>query len=220
MSQARIDQLPESHPEYVSSINLCKQIKKFCDASKGLMPLLQSSTNFSEIDSEGSFEKTMEQVNSRFEPTVIHIRPGAKSEQLRKEITQKLCSEHDFMNLDVTELVKGEIMRQTAIGLEMHQMDLTGKPFTAKIIVRMLQKIIYGGRKNQSKFILTNFPENLEQVKEFEACCAKIRTVIYSAGEEPVVEIAGNNLGTLNIDSQFQKEFRLATMNCWDFSVF
>lgn len=42
------------------------------------------------------------------------------------------------MNLDATELIKAEIMRQTAIGLEMHQMDLTGKPFTPRVIVKML----------------------------------------------------------------------------------
>jgi hypothetical protein len=41
-------------------------------------------------------------------------------------------------------------------------MDLTGRPFSANVIVRMLQKIIYGGRKNQSKFILTSFPDNIE----------------------------------------------------------
>lgn len=109
---------------------------------------MQKSTNFAEIDTEGNFDKTLEQVNSRFEPCVIHIRPGAKSEALRKEITQKLCEEHEFMNLDVTDLIKGEIMRQTSIGLEMHQMDLMSKPITANVTVRMLQKIIYGGRKN------------------------------------------------------------------------
>ena len=99
-------------------------------------------------------------------------------------------------------------------------MDMTGRPFSANVIVRMLQKIIYGGRKNQSKFILTSFPDSIDQVNEFEKNCAKIQTVIYSTDESSVVEIAGNNLGSHNIDSQFQKEFRLATMNCWDFSVF
>ena len=34
------------------------------------------------------------------------------------------------------------------------------------------------------------------------------------------MEIAGNNLGAHNIDTQFQKEFRLQTMNCWDYAVF
>lgn len=32
----------------------------------------------------------MEDVNKLFEPTVIHIRPGANSNELRKEITEKL----------------------------------------------------------------------------------------------------------------------------------
>lgn len=54
----------------------------------------------------------------------------------------------------------------------------------------------------------------------FETNCAKIQTVLYSTTDDPVVEIAGNNLGVHNIDTQFQKEFRLQTMNCWDFSVF
>ena len=85
----------------------------------------------------------------------------------------------------------------------MHSMDLTGRAFSANVIVRMLQKIIYGGRKNQSKFILTSFPDNIEQVNEFEKNCAKIQTVIYSTDSESIVEIANNNVGSHNIDSQF-----------------
>ena len=112
--------MDEKDSNYVSSIQLSKDIKKFCESSLDLLPYLKQNTNYAEINTEGNLEKTMEQVNSRFEPCVIHIRPGAKSEGLRKEITAKLCSDHEFMNLDVTELVKGEIMRQTSIGLEMH----------------------------------------------------------------------------------------------------
>ena len=83
----------------------------------------------------------------------------------------------------------------------MHSMDLTGRSFSANVMVRMLQKIIYGGRKNQSKFILSSFPDNIEQVNEFEKNCAKIQTVIYSTDSEPNVEV--NNVGSHNIDSQF-----------------
>lgn len=110
-SQARINSLDEKHPEYVSSIQLSKEIKKFCDSSENLIPYLKDNTNFAEINTEGSFDNTLSQINSRFEPCVIHIRPGAKSEALRKEITGKLCSDHGFMNLDITELIKGEILR-------------------------------------------------------------------------------------------------------------
>lgn len=162
----------------------------------------------------------MELVNGYCEPCVIHVRKGANQDLLRKEITTKLCGEHGFINLDVPELIKQEMDRKTSIGLDMYAQDAKGQAVPPKLVVKMLQNIVYSGMPSHQKFILSNFPENIEQVQEFEACCAKIQTVIYSAGEDPIVEIAGNSLDKHNIDSQFQKEFRLQTMNCWDFSVF
>lgn len=40
------------------------------------------------------------------------------------------------------------------------------------MIVRMLRKIIYSGDTNKSKFILTSFPDIIEQAKEFENNCS------------------------------------------------
>lgn len=104
----------------------------------------------------------MELVNAKFEPCVIHVRPGAKSDALRKEITNRLCAEHGFINVDVPELIRGEINRKTPIGLEMHGLETQGRPIPADLVVRMLQKIVYSGCSGHDKFILTNFPENTE----------------------------------------------------------
>lgn len=86
------------------------------------MPCLKSETNYIEIDTSQSFEKTMELVNKHIEPCVIHIRPGANSNDLRKEITDKLSKIHGFMNLDINALIRDENERKTAIGLEMNSM--------------------------------------------------------------------------------------------------
>jgi hypothetical protein len=64
----------------------------------------------------------MEDVNRHVEPCVIHIRPGANSNDLRKEITEKLSTEHGFMNLDINALIRDENERKTAIGQEMNAM--------------------------------------------------------------------------------------------------
>ena len=58
----------------------------------------------------------MEDVNKLFEPIVIHIRPGANSNELRKEITEELQKNHGFMNLDINFLIRDENERKTAIG--------------------------------------------------------------------------------------------------------
>ena len=181
---------------------------------------MKEHTNFAEVSTEGSFDKTMDLVNSRFEPCVIHIRPGASSNDLRKEITEKLSEEHGFINLDVNALIRDENERKTEIGQEMHSMVQSNRIIPAEMMVRMLKKIIYSGRTDQTKFILTSFPDIIEQAKEFETNCARISAIIYSTTDDPVVEIKNNNLSLFNIDSLFQKEFRLKTMSSWDYSVF
>ena len=84
----------------------------------------------------------------------------------------------------------------------------------------MLKKIMYCGSPEINKFILTNFPDIIEQAKEFEEKCSKIAAMIYPTGTGSIVEIKNNNLSLYNIDSLFQKEFRLKTMSEWSKQLF
>jgi adenylate kinase family enzyme len=172
------------------------------------------------VNTDRTFEKTMEDINKQVEPCVIHIRPGANSNILRKEITEKLSSKHGFFDLDINGLIRDENERKTAIGIEMHQMVQSNRIIPAEMIVRMLKKIIYSGQADLNKFILTSFPDIIEQAKEFEQNCSKIAAIIYSTTEDSIVEIKNNNLSLFNIDSLFQKEFRLKTMCEWDYNIF
>jgi len=90
----------------------------------------------------------------------------------------------------------------------------------ADFIVKMLNKIIYCGQPKQNKFILSNFPDTIDHAKEFEKNCANITAMIYPTGNSATVEIKNNNLSLFNIDSLFQKEFRLKTMNEWSYQLF
>jgi len=164
---------------------------------------LESSTNFVSINTDQSFEKTMQDVNDQIEPTVIHIRPGANSNHLRKEITEKLATGHEWVDLDINALIRDENERKTSIGAEMHQMVQSNRIIPAEMIVRMLKKIIYSGQPHINKFILTSFPDIIEQAKEFETNCARIKAIIYSTAESNIVEIKNNNLSLFNIDSLF-----------------
>lgn len=69
-------------------------------------------------------------------------------------------------------------------------------------MVKMLRRIIYSG-DGRNKFILTGFPEIIEQAQEFEKSCASITAVIFATTHEPVVQIKNNNLTLFNIDSLF-----------------
>ena len=116
-------------------------------------------------------------------------------------------------------LIRDENERRTEIGQEFLQMVQSGKIIPADTIVRMLRKIIYSG-DGRTKFILTSFPDIIDQAREFERACAAISAIIYTTSEptqeNPVVEIKNNNLTLFNIDALFQKEHRLKTMSKWD----
>jgi len=91
-------------------------------------------------------------------------------------------------------------------------MVAAGKIIPAEMIVRMLRKIIYSG-DGRKHFLLSSFPDIIEQAKEFEKSCASITAIIYAAKDENKVEIKNNNLSLFNIDALFQKEFRLKILN-------
>mmetsp|Transcript_30546 Transcript_30546/g.46824 ORF Transcript_30546/g.46824 Transcript_30546/m.46824 type:complete len:245 (+) Transcript_30546:181-915(+) len=210
----------EKADDYVPSTILSQKIKQYHEQAKELLPFLEKSTNFHKVSTEKSFEKTMEDVNKQVEPCVIHIRPGANSNDLRKTITEQLHSQHGFINLDINALIRDENERKTSIGQEMNQMVQSNRIIPAEMIVRMLKKIIYSGQPHLNKFILTSFPDIIEQAKEFEQNCSKIQAIIYSTTQDSIVEIKNNNISLFNIDSLFQKEFRLQTMSEWDYSIF
>ena len=54
-----------------------------------------------------------------------------------------------------------------------------GKIIPAESIVKMLRRIIYSG-DGRKKFILSSFPDIIDQAKEFEKSCATISAVIYT----------------------------------------
>ena len=103
--------------------------------------------------------------------------------------------------MDINALIRDENERKTAIGQEMHAMVQSNRIIPAEMMVRMLKKIIYCGQPSLDKYILTGFPDIIEQAKEFEDNCSKISAIIYSTTEDQVVEIKNNNLSLFNIDS-------------------
>jgi adenylate kinase family enzyme len=211
--------LGKDHPNYVSSAILSKRIKQFHDESPTLIPYLQMSPNFHEINCDQDLKFVSEQVCEIVEPTIIHIRSGSNND-LKKEMIQKLTSEHGYTNLEVNSLIRLETERRTPVGQEFLQIVQHGKIIPADMIVRMLRKIIYSGQ-SQSKFILNGFPDVIEQVNEFEQNCAKISAVFLTSTEgNNVVEIKNNNLTLFNIDALFQKQFRLKITDSWDFGRF
>lgn len=203
MCQERIYALGQGHEKYVPSAILSKKIKEFHKEVPTLKPFLQESFSdvFHEVDAEQSFDVVFSAINAFIEPTIIHIRVGSNNE-LRADMVTELVTD-GFTNLEVNDLIRNETERRTAVGNELLGMISAGKIIPANLIVRMLRKIIFSGQKN-TKFILTNFPDIIEHVHEFEENCSKISAVFFTTKQGEVeLELKNNNLTLFNIDSLF-----------------
>ena len=116
-----MDNLGESNPGYISSPILSQKIKEYHNCAKELMPYLRANTSFLEVDTQQPFAHMMtNEINKQIEPTIVHIRPGANSNDLKKEITENLVKNHGYINLELNSLVRDENERKTAIGVEIH----------------------------------------------------------------------------------------------------
>ena len=83
--------LGPTHPNYIPSSILSKKIKKYHDSAKTLLPELKKyDWLLIEIDNEQPFQNAFKDVYSKTEPTVIHVRSGGSSNELRKEIVNNL----------------------------------------------------------------------------------------------------------------------------------
>jgi adenylate kinase family enzyme len=219
ISQERMTDLGESHPNYVASSILSKRIKEFHDNSVALLPFLKSDTCFHEVRTDQDIQKSLEVVFKEVEPTLINVRMG-KNPALQTDIIKNLTQNHGFLNLDIDELVSAEIKRNTVVGAELFSLAKLDKAIQASVIVKMLNRIIYSGQKCLNKFILSNFPEQIDQVKQFEDRCARVTAIIYPQEEQTIIDITNQELNNFNIESFFQKDFRLKTMSQWSFQLF
>jgi len=87
-----VQEIGETGKGYLPSAILSKKIKEYHTQAKQLLPYLRGNTNFFCVNAERPWEKVMEDINKEVEPCVIHIRPGANSNDLRKQITEQLAA--------------------------------------------------------------------------------------------------------------------------------
>lgn len=194
--------LGEDHPNYVASSILSKRIKEFHDNATDLISFLKQNTCFHEVSTDQHLDQSLKTIYKEIEPSIINIRLGKKP-GLQQEITKNLVNNHGYINLDVNALQSAEIDRKTAIGEQLYKYATHDKVIPSSLTVSMLNKIIYCGQKLLNKFILSNFPEQIDQVNVFEAECAKISAIVYPSGNATQVEISNQELSLFNIESLF-----------------
>ena len=221
-SQERMLSVGKGTPTYLPSAILSKKVRNFNEQAQKILPLLRSSTNFVELDTGSqTFEKSFKDLCNAVEPCVLHVRSftdqgGVGSDEVKDHILQTLTDNWQYAEINVNEVISLESERKTVFGKEFLSMVSTGKMIPAESIVRMLRRVIFSG-DGRTKYILSGgFPFTVDHAKEFEKSCSSIAAVIYSPAPYEEGAIHFNSLSVYNIDTLFQKDFRLRVLSDWD----
>jgi adenylate kinase family enzyme len=157
-------------------------------------------------------------INQTIEPTILHVRPNSKMVDLHNVIVDSLVKE-GYVNLDLLEIAKGLQERGNMLGKLYKAQSAGERAVPAELIIQMLKSSIYCGQPKKDKFLLTNFPDQLEHVSVFEDTCCNITAMIYPTHNENEVEIK-DEASIPTIESLFQKKYKLKPMKEWSMDKF
>jgi adenylate kinase family enzyme len=90
--------------------------------------------------------------------------------------------------------------RRTDLGLLLLNAYNTGQSVTNEMYVSLLAPVIFSGHECRDKFLLTGFPEIIENVEAFEENCTIIKGIILATDEGETVK-TNNELSLGNIDT-------------------
>lgn len=141
----------------------------------------------------------------------MHCRGNGSDEshKLKNEVLAELLkAENAFEELEISDFVRDEMDRHTELGQEFTSLYNAAELIPTDVILRMIRKVIYSADGSRQRFILTGFPDTVEQAGEFEANCAYISACIYTSCGQAQVDITG-----YGISSIYQKAFKLKILN-------
>jgi len=129
--------------------------------------------------------------------------------------------EQGYYEINVKDLMTHECERRTYLGCRLLAANATGRQYTLDMYVNLITPIIWSGHENRNKFVLVGFPNTPEEVQCFERDVCNLKAIIMATDGGNLVDVRNNDSPScFNIDSMFQKQFRLKQMSSWDFAKF
>lgn len=174
-------------PNYIGSSQLNNLLYQF-EKNKGVIEHLKNKTKVVEVDINNYLHLVINDLVSKIEPTILlfsYNKDNQNNHNTYHELTQHFKENLQYEIVDVKELIKENIERSTPTGreLEKYQNDLKNYPID--LVLNILKSVLF--KQSNNRYILKNFPNNCEELKEFELNVCKIKNMVYiNTGTAPI----------------------------------
>jgi adenylate kinase family enzyme len=195
------------------SIEYLEYLKK----SGEMLDYAGSKPYFSRINVNLSIEESFLQIANEIEPEVVMVLSDTEN-YIKNFLINK-----GYQYINLHEAMKSVCSRKTEKGKEIIKLTESGKIVSGRLLIQIIQELIYSGSTFGKKFVLTgSYPGKIKEMEYIEKNCVKIQRVYYYAGadrknivsyvEEEVLETYLFNQGRLvvfNATSDPDLEFKI-----------
>lgn len=173
-----------------------KIYKEFMKSRKELVDFMKKEPYFVHfsVTAEKPIESLYHRVINEYLAPEVFMAIYDDNEPLFRWYVQVLEKERGFIHLPLNELLKQEAERRTVLGLEISNHKPEKVPSQLKLA--LLRKILFKQGK-KFKYLITEFPNDIEEYFQFEGSCREISSLIsfeqpnqgisFVCGQEPVL---------------------------------
>lgn len=200
----RMRKLGIHHKNYLGCSELNKLLTEFEMKSDYLTFLRnKSGKNFLEINVNKTFKLVIEDLMELIAPSVIIFNNDNTGAETKNTLLNYFKEKLKYQEIDVEHILKEYASRNHSLGKLIEVAIKTGhKVVPNSLKIEALKPIIFNEKND--KFVLTNYPDSVEAIKEFEEKVCKVLRYVYVSKSNPL------NLKLENsaIETYFKKKNR------------
>jgi len=182
----RMRKLGIHHKNYIGCAELNKLLTEF-ELKKEHLEFLRKKTskNFLELNVNKTFKLVVEDLMELIAPSILILNNDNAGEESKNLLLQHFKEKLNYQIIDVDQILKEYASRNHSLGKLIEDAVRTGhKVVPNSLKIEALKPIIFN-QKNE-KFILTNYPDSVDAIKEFEEKVCKVLRYVYVSKTYPL----------------------------------
>ena len=200
----RLNEIPLTDPNYTDCSDLNLMLYNF-EEQKPFIDFLKKKTKIHEIDVNNHKVLTIERMMKQIKPSCVIVKVNESLEEAKKTIMEKLTNNCGYEIIDINQVIENAKNRNIKTALK--------ETLTNEDKIELIRPLIF--KENNNRFILENFPSNIEELNLFENSLCEVQKLIYVSDDKVLEHIKDHS-----IEVFFKNKNRLSMLGSNDITDF
>jgi len=182
----RMRKLGINHKSYIGCSELNKFLAEF-ESKKDHLEFLRKKcgNNFLELNVNKTFKLVVEDLMDLIRPSILILKNDESGSEIQRNLLDYFKDRLNYQIIDVKEILNEYSARNHSLGKLIEETIKSGHKIVPNSLkIEALKPIIFNEKND--KFILLNYPDSLECIKEFEEKVCKVLCYVFVSKKYPL----------------------------------